>query len=105
MIPVTRAAIQDHHDALTHGMRWGDIHDDGKVSSLASGCFAGAASTLLHGNGKSIYACFHGDGPEISLEELCDPKLYNEKMRQQARPWNKFEGTERSKIWLTYLLG
>jgi hypothetical protein len=53
----------------------------------------------------AVYAVFHGDGPEITFEEMVDTKKYNQKMTEYSRPWNKFEGTDRSKIWLSFLLG
>lgn len=106
-IEIAKPKLLKHHDALTHGMRWGVIHSNGDTDEHSGGCFAGSTHTLLTAaqqNASAVYVIFHGDGADITVEELCDPVKYNKKMASQTRPWNKFEGTERSKIWVSFLM-
>ncbi len=109
-VEIMKAATVAAHDRLAQGMRWGAYHTT-PVMALKplqegeSGCFAGAASSLeCLGNTGWLFACFQGDGVELGIDELVSIEKYNEKVKACTRPWNKFEGTERSLRWVQYLM-
>lgn len=99
--------IQNFHDELSMGMRWGSVRENGRIQKQQGGCFASSGGVLdsaLSHNWPGTFLVFHGDGTDIPLAGLANHKLYNKLMSENPRPWNKFEGTPRSKRWVSFLL-
>jgi hypothetical protein len=106
MFDVNLDALKDtakkHHDARgINPMRWG--YWSGGAKTATGGCFYGVQHTVDSGY-PAIFTVFHGDGPDFDFEALTSEKKRNEITMNTSREWDQFEGTERSRIWVDFLL-
>jgi hypothetical protein len=95
------AELQKCHDTPGMSMRWGGIHD-GKAYSGGGGCFAGV--TDMFEQTLPFFVAFHGDGLELSFEETVSQDAFNKAKLSSKKDWNAYVGTNRSRVWLEFLL-
>lgn len=99
-----KKACQDQHDSkVSLPMRWG-VLCNGLPSVYAGGCFNSMGSYFQQGY-DALWMPFHGDGLDLPFEAIKDNNIFNECMKAYTRGQNTFEGTERSKEWVHFLLG
>ena len=103
-LAIMKASVQKHHDDKGKlPMRWGTFSGI-DIQMRHGGCFAGFSGALSKSYSHSA-VIFHGDGAALGWDAIKDNTAFAEAMKNYTRPANAFEGTERSKLWVHYLMG
>jgi hypothetical protein len=91
-----------HDDTKKLPMRWGILYG-GTFTSYAGGCFNGMGS-YFNSAYDALGIAYHGDGVDLTFEQVRDNHAYNEAVKNYKRGANTFEGTARSKKWVEFLM-
>lgn len=100
-----KTEVKKLHDSKTHmPMRYGYYTTSAHSSS--GGCFYGIVDSIYSAKntGGQVYAVFHGDGAPLTFEALKDNAVFNKELMAWTQPFNIFKGTDRTLIWLSFLL-
>lgn len=107
-----QSSVTKLHNELVSAQRYGWNDKDGEeLGKNHTGCYGGVYPTYLRPVGGAyknvgafFWTCFHGDGMVYDIKDLTDPKVKQDTQLAYTRPWNKFEGTERSLKWIKFLM-